>query len=1709
MKKNLLIFCFIASRLAAYAQPYGNEWITDYSKTYYKINVSNDGFYRIASGTLTAAGINPNTIAKDFALYHNGQQVPLYISANSNSALSGSDYIEFYGEKNRGYLDSLLYRSAYYQINPEYSLFTDVSVYYLVINTASSNARFVEVGNFGSGNPEPYYMHKVIAPLTLDYFPGKYFPAFPDEIFKSIYDEGEGYAANNWFNNNSAQSYTVSTPNVNMQAPVNATLKTYFANYSNEGTKFHQAQISLNGTPVYTQPGQISGYQLNKAQISLTPSQLISGNNSVSYIDLGNCNSQHQNKLGYIEIEYPRNFDFENKKQFYFNIAGSGSGKRLAITNFDDDGTQPVLYDLTNRLIYRSTQAPGTFPLNYNLFASAGTREMYLRANSPNTYTVVSQLTPVTFTDLSDIAQQGEYVIITAGKLRDDGTGFDPVDEYRQYRDRDLTPGDGKYFQCRILDIETLYDQFGYGIRKSPLAIRNFINYVKAAWAVSPKHVFLIGKGRESPSIRSGGSAYNQCLIPTFGYPGSDNLLASSRNSDVAQVAIGRLAAENANQVKDYLDKVKLYEDQQNTYVNDQAIPPKDWQKKILHFSGGTSSYEQGNFRAHVDDYARTAKDTSWGAQTTTYSKTSTNPIDESLSQIIKGKINEGVSWITFFGHSATAAFDFSIDEPENYTNSPKFPVILSNGCFSGFIHDATPGYSDRFVLLPNKGAIAFLATTGLSLETGLHNFSDSLYKDFCNSTYLKPLGISMQQTYNSIVCCNTDNDDLSVAYEMTLHGDPGLVLNQYPKPDYAIDQTSVFFNPSSVQPGIDSFEVNVIVTNIGKAIRDSIAVTVNRTFFDANGNQQSSFYRKDIPAPYYKDTVAFKMPVLVENLGYGQNLFNPYVEADFRIDEMAEGNNGLLAPVSIQIQNDDIIPVYPYEFAIVPNRGVTLKASTVNPFAPARNYKFEIDTSELFTTATGAHHQEAVIFHAGGVVTWTPTIPYAEDGMVYYWRVRKDSAGAEWHYSSFIYLDGEYPGWNQSHYFQWLKDNYLNVNLDADRIFKFPPTVNNIHVLTGNGWADNPHFSLLGWDYNNANMYRWRMGGCGFWHGITFAVIDPVTGQNWISNNSNFPRDDFGDKFGNYSCANKDINQNGFDFATTGTHPSALFGNQPWSQLIQNFIDSIPANFYVLIYSTNTPTYTQWDNTLVQALQSIGFQQASDFQNGTFNGPFVFFSQKGNSGSTQFFSSPQNNFNTPLSADINFNASWNQGQFTSPKIGPAFEWGSVHWRHQPFETPDNDADTVDIIGVDNNGFETVLVSMIKLDTIFNGSINATTYPYLRLRLRTKDDVSRTPTQLIYWRVLFKKPPEAAINPSAHFVFNPSVNIGDSLHLEIGLENVTDIHMDSMLTKYTIRDAQLSNHVSYIRYDSLRALNIMHLVFKSPLNGNYYEGLNKIIIEANPDNDQLEQYHFNNFAEIDFTGIADKINPLLDVTFDGVHILSGDIVSARPNILIMLKDENKFLALDDESLLDVYLKYPGEANPRKFNYDNSILTFYPADAQNLARQNKAHAEFKPGLLPDGIYELIIKDHDRSGNNSSSDDNKLVGNTYFDYKIAFEVINKPMITNVLNYPNPFTTSTKFVFTITGSEVPDIMKIQILTIKGTVVKEIMKDELGDLHVGRNITSYTWDGRDQYGDLLANGVYFYRVVARLDDKRMDHMSQSYDKYFKHGFGKMVLVR
>ena len=192
------------------------------------------------------------------------------------------------------------------------------------------------------------------------------------------------------------------------------------------------------------------------------------------------------------------------------------------------------------------------------------------------------------------------------------------------------------------------------------------------------------------------------------------------------------------------------------------------------------------------------------------------------------------------------------------------------------------------------------------------------------------------------------------------------------------------------------------------------------------------------------------------------------------------------------------------------------------------------------------------------------------------------------------------------------------------------------------------------------------------------------------------------------------------------------------------------------------------------------------------------------------------------------------------------------------------------------------------------------------------------------------------------------------------------------------------------------------LILSVTIDTKKFPGLNNLYVDFNPDNDQPEQYLFNNFGFKNFYVKPDSLNPLLDVTFDGEHILNKDIISSKPHVLIKLKDEAKWMVLADTSLLNIKVRYP-DGSLHSFYFNNDTLQFTPAGPAP-STDNTASINFLPYFQQDGEYELIITGKDESNNQAGS----------IEYRVAFEIINKPMISNMLNYPNPFkeTSSIKY-------------------------------------------------------------------------------------------------
>lgn len=1706
----LLLITTIFSVFNVVAQPYGNEWI-DYSKTYHKIRVAQDGVYRIPFNTLNnISGLNLSTVrGSDFIIYNMGQVVPIFVS--TNNFFGPNDYIEFYGKKNDGWLDQFLYNNPEReQPNPFYSLYSDTNVYFLAWQVGTPR-NVINIANDLTNLPakETSCRQRILFEQTAFFNAGRpYYSSEP--LYRAIYEAGEGFqGAINLINKNAPYTVTFNTPGALNTG--NASLRFGLTGTSNNQ---HVTNVRFNNATIWDTTYFSFSFNLKQFQLSQNN---FSANNTLTFTASGS-GATDNNTISFAELIYSRDFNFNAATENLFSISGSVGVKHLEILNFNAQSSNPILYDLTNSA--RIVGAAGS-TLQFKLPSAPATAERQLYLFSEASVRQIIETEAVTFTNYINPANQCAFCIISHPRLYNDGFGNDWVGEYRKYRQ--TLAGGG--WVSNVINVEELYDQFSYGIKKHPLAIRNFSQYATANWSTKPEYFFLIGKGRVYEAMRNNQSnpngAYAQCLVPTFGAKsgssgGSDNLLTATSNANITPaIPVGRLSVVNGEQVRIYLQKVKDLEDQQNKSGDPyQTIANKLWTKNMLHMGGGTSANERVRFAAYLEQFANSVACEHYGANVKTYLKTSIDPIQIGFAQDITNRLNEGVSLMTFFGHSSANTFDISVDEPRNWSNFKKYPLVMSNGCFTGNVFGAGQGISEEFVLSENRGAIGFLSTTSLSSATGLYYYASEFYKQFGKELYNESVGDAMkassqylQQTFSN------DAFTLMIAEEMTLNGDPSIKINTHEKPDYVLEPQMISFIPAVVNVEDATFTMRVIVPNLGKAINvpDSIVLSVERVFPSGSTIK----YDKKIPAPCYIDTIDIVIPTGAAS-AFGLNNFIIKIEDEDKIDELSETNNQI--GLSLNILSDDIFPIYPYEFAIVNNaeNELTLAASTANTFAPVRTYLIEIDTTELFNSS---FKKSQTFIMTGGLLKWK--LPFLlnsmPDSTVYYWRVGLDSTihtnSRGFNHSSFVYLPNDSAGWNQSHYFQWKKNEFNNIKLDNDRVFKFIDDTKQLSVFTGScagSFATINDCQRIGYSLNGGAREKLVCGGRGYPSGLSVAVFDPITGEPWLSKLSDVGVD---------PCTGFLINQvhksihcnpgtardfEAFNFPISQSPASC--GPNLWAQRLLDFLNSIPNGHYVLIYSASVSQgigYNNMTNALSTAIAAMGSTQVFNLQGLHPNTPWAFFCQKGNLSFTP--TEAVGTISQPLQMDATFNVNWYQGTYKTPLIGPAFRWKDLFWESRSIEQPSTDSVKVNIIGVRPDKTETVLVSNITAPNYNLAGINPVAFPYLRLQFDTRDDTNRTPSQNYYWKIIHDIVPEAALAPNIYLEFDSLVALGENLNLKVAIENVSPVHMDSMLVKYTIIGAGNQPSIGYVRYDSLRAGQQYNLDYRFNTNCNCLADVNTLIIEANPDEDQREQFHFNNIGILNFGVIGDNKNPLLDVTFDGSHIVNGDIVSAEPDILITLKDENKFLALDDTALIKIFLKYPdGTIEPQYFS--NPYMTFVPATPSQLGRKNQAQVEMRKRFEKDGKYELQVQARDRSRNISGTYGDPNVG---IDYRIEFEVINKEMITNVVNYPNPFSTSTRFVFTLTGSELPTYMKIQIMTISGKVVREIEMNELGPIRIGRNITEFAWDGTDQYGDRLANGLYFYRVVASKNGKQLEKLETSADKYFKSGLGKMYMIK
>lgn len=1673
--KRILFVLLLLPALFSQAQ-YNNEWI-DYNKTYYKFKVRYTGLHRIPFTALNAAGLG-SVQAQDFQLWRNGREVPIYTSVQAG-ALGSTDYLEFWGEMNDGLVDSQLFRSKDYHMNKKWSLQTDSAAYFLTVNPGGSNRRLVPTANNIAGNtlaPESYFMF-----TEGKYFREKINPGYAVNaglnVYGSDYDRGEGWTSHD----------------INVTTPNNATFQNLYPYLSGPAAQFKIALSGNDPTPhrykVLMNSDSIAGgnvdYFIHKRDtFSFSPSKLT-----------GTVNVQIQNISGgrfvahQYEMTYPRQFNFGGASTFQFSLPASPSGNYLEITNFVYD-TPPVLLDLTNGKRYIA-DVSNPAVIRVVLEPSSLPRDLVMVRMAAFNIATVTGLKQRVFKNYALPANASEYIIISNPILYNGPGGTNPVEDYRAYR----SSVEGGSFDAKIYDIADLEDQFAFGINRHPVSIRNFLMYARASFPTAPKNVFLIGKPVHYMSFRIYEAHEDMPklnLVPTWGWPASDLMFAADPGSALPKIPIGRLSVVTPQEVTAYLNKVKEYELAQKT--QSPLIADKAWMKNVVHAVGGGNATENAELSAYLDTYAGIISDTLFGGKVTSFTKTSADAVQQIGGTLLPQLFQEGISLLTYFGHSSSTGFAFNLNNPEQYNNQGKYPMFLALGClvgdFFGFTVTRLQGFStlsEKYNLVPNRGSIGFMASSHYGIPEYLDIYTSRLYKSFASKDYGKSVGLQIQNTVAETFAYTTQEDFYAriTTQQSILHGDPALKLNSHPKPDYAIEDPLLTITPGFVSVADQTFNVKAKFINLGKAINTNLVVEVKREFPDLT---TQVVFRDTIPGIRYSDSISVNLP-LDPIRDKGTNKITVTIDPENMVDELFETNNSVTK--NVVVFEDEARPVYPANFAIVNKQNIRFAASTANPFSASRSYRFEIDTTEKFNSSLKI---SSTLNSSGGLLEFVPSITFL-DSVVYYWRVAPVPSGTtpyNWQTTSFVYLPNYDYGFNQSHLYQHMKSEKEGIVLDSSGTWKFS-NVNN-DVFVGNGlWGYSTFNDLSMSVYINGEVTM--SNSCsGHIGSLVFNVIDPVTFKPWLNT--------AGGAYGSISNTCHPTRKYNFEYIYNDTS-----GRRKIMQFMQQ---AVPNGAYVIVRNFSRPPASvfidQWKadtayhgsgNSVYHYLKAAGLTAIDSYYR---HRAWILIYKKNDNGFTPVSVMGEGLYdNVTLSA--NMISAGVSGHITSPVFGPAKTWKQVQWRGGTIDPGAGDDATINIIGIRHNGSaDTLFYGITPAQANFDiSTVNASVYPYIKLRMKNQDTVYHTPYQLRYWRVTSTPVAEGAVAPNLYFSMKDTLELGEAIDFKLAFKNIGDANFDSLLVKMVITDKNNVTHVLPVqKHRPLNVGDTLHVRY--PIDTKLFQGMNTLYVHVNPDNDQPEQHQFNNFIYKTFFVIGDTLNPLMDVTFDNAHILNGDIVSAKPSIVIKLQDETKWRLLQDTSLVTIKVRFP-DGTWRTYNYDNDTLQFIPPQGSNNIG-NMATVNFKPHLFQDGDYEMVVSGKDNSGNEAGG----------MEYRVAFKVINKAMISNMLNYPNPFTTSTAFVFTITGSEVPQNIKIQVLTITGKVVREITKEELGPLRVGRNITEFKWDGTDQYGQKLANGVYLYRVVTNLNGRSLEKYkaeNDDTDRYFNKGYGKMYLMR
>ncbi len=1597
---SLLLLSIFSS--ISISQTTNYNWITP-NKTYLKMYVVQDGMYRIERSDFVNAGINVSQVdPRTVKLYNKGSEVPVYFVGQQDGTFDNGDYFDFYGQRSYGGVTQVYdhLNNKAYTLDEYFNEYSDTNIYWVDWGGAFG-ARYSEF-SFSSPTPNSATSFNDFVHLERDYFytQGENFGS-TDQRFLTT----EKYRAEGWMwsslTPNSTLSDTFSLPMLStVPGTASFRLLSYPTARNTSIFNEHIMELKVNNNVVAT----ISTNDANRIDsvITFSSSLLNSSVNTVSvrYTTLSGFFSNMNVDL--MRINYPRRFGFRNNV-FKASLDGvDTTSRRFSVTQFVNE--QPVnIYDVKNyRRIYPFTVHNDTLR-----FSAAGNAKLEVT----NTLT---QMKPLrikqrSVPNLVSSSNGADYLMIYNSVLENQA---EQLRSYRQSRDN---------FRAFKAEIEDIYDIFNYGL-ENPVAVRYFTKHVYDTWQ-QPRvnYICLFGRGSLDPKRNLTSSSYYRNLVPVYGYPPSDGYFANVNIGTFCyynMIAIGRIPVYTPSEAQIVVDKIISFEAQQ----------PGDWCKNYIYVTGGGTKNEQISHqtKSNTDINSLVVPPSLSGVPVKVYRTDSSGFVAYNVMDSLKNSIDRGGAFINYRGHAGSHDWEIAMTDPNTLNNGTKLPLILSLTCFTGENSLANyRGFGERFLYLPNKGAIGFVGTTGWSYTQNGNDYGTYITSTIKNDTNRRIGSINRhaQQVMS--------RDSISFAVRHTLNcysliGDPASELRIPRRPELAIGGND--FKLSNPQPAVGDFvTMTAYYKNFGLYTDSTkIRFVLKR---DNVTYKTFDFVRKVIS---YSDSVSCNFQI--DSLG--NYAISVTLDQDNWIPLEDKSNNSIT--VRLPLLNLSYAPLKPIENSVVSTDSLTFTG--LNPRIPVSGNSIrvilQVDTNRSFNSPTLKTFSTNAI--SGVSTSFSSIVPVRNNNTAHYWRTN-------------AIVNGDSTGWSGIRQFTYLSNVKASGKVNTDEsligqtvdIYKFNSSqfsageqVNTLFAgdgITlqkvsaslfirsyGSNAEEASYFSV-----GNRNVYIDGGGNAG----LNLLKVSKLTGSILA--------------FRNFKM-------------NTGTSNDSLV----------SYLNTYDSTQYLMLLNAAYVPGGQYLSAGAKAkLRQFGSIYCDSIGLMSYFHTWSFIGWHGaNSSQTSEMFDPccrpapncvscdhwdeSNSYK-----DVVFRKSTGT---VSNIVGPARQWNSFSWTQN---LPPNTSIKFDIYGIDAlDNQQYLLFSDITSNEFADLSyVNAVRYPRLNLVAKLAIDTltGSVPPSLSSIKVNYYPSPELVWDIN-ELTVQSTYKVGEELKFTTNISNVGFTDVPGLVVNVFQKSVSPGNLIYTDTSTSVMNPGVSSLLsrkFTVP----YYRDSMNAIVQLGIFDKHNEFYVFNNSITIPMYSVRAYRPVSVKVYSDGALLNQGDNVRKKPEIKVVIEDvggesanlqgyNNVDLLVNNSSLSAVIGKLQ-KSNDK-------------TDRQPEQKRNNGDLIFNPELN-DGKNTLGIV---ISGENAESD------------TVNFDVIVSDDFTikDLYNFPNPMKGETTFLFTVSGSEQPGDVRIRIYTVGGRLIREIV----APANIGNNAVS--WDGRDNDGDQVSNGTYLYKLIT-----------------------------